>query len=110
MDELKIKIEGLLKLFDSVGHELESITDDNFDSRMEQVSRIQHQIIELKEQLQKEFPASVLQLYNKEFQERAKHISEIFDNIISRKKISLETVKAEISRLQNQKKISSYQR
>lgn len=105
MDDQKIK-----KLLDTAIYYLETIDDQNFEDKMQKLSKIAHEIALEKKKASfsgsnEEFLFSKVHL-----KEKAKLLKEKFDNMIENKKDEQDLVSMQLKHIENQKKLAIYNR
>lgn len=103
VDEMKIRMKTVVRL-------LSELEDEEFDVVMAEVARLAEEIALIKKEAIARFSREELKKNNEELMEITKLIQQLFDNMLQRKSIEFELVKAELSKSANQKKLSSYQR
>ncbi|NOX18206.1 MAG: hypothetical protein GXO87_07985 [Chlorobi bacterium] len=110
MESLENKIEKLGATLNSVGLELESFGDDNFDKKIERLSFLRDWVNKQRQDLIAEYDKEALKVYNIELDKQIKQIHEKFDNIIESNKKTQKEVSVQLKNLLNNKKLANYQR
>lgn len=103
IDEIKIRLKSVVKL-------LTELEEEEFDVVMAEIARTAEEISVMKKEAIERIPAEIMKKNEPELTEITKLIQQLFDNMIQKKTIEFELVKAELGRSANQKKLSTYQR
>lgn len=105
MDDLKLK-----KLIDTAIYYLETIDDQNFDSKMQSLNKIAREIAHEKKKAAFSGSNEEFLFSKSHLKEKAKLLKEKFDNVIEMKKDEQDLVSMQLKHIENQKKLAIYNR
>lgn len=110
MIELQDKTRKIKVLLENIYNNLNNIAEDSFEEAMARIDA-DFKIIEgIREELKQFYDDKTLKKLNNEFNKIIKQIKHLFDNKIEIIKNEQEKLKSEIQKLENQKKLSNYER
>jgi hypothetical protein len=95
---------------DKILFNLENVSTNTFESRMEFINKTLARVKKKREDLLNIHPVEELRRFNPELEIYIKQIVENFDNIIAEKKEEQEKVSSELKKITNQKKLTHYNR
>ncbi len=107
---LEAKIQNIKNEFVKINSLLENYSGENFDEVISEIESSAKKMNSIKNELTAQYPNSELKKFNVEFQTLIKQINNKFDNIIDGVKLSQAEISKELANLNNQKKITAYNR
>jgi len=110
MNNLEYKIQEIDTLLNCISDSLSTLTEDNFDKTLEELNSSIKQYLSLKDDLKKRYPTDIYENYESSRIQLTKQIRQKFDNIISGIRTEQDLIKSELVNIQNQKKLTNYNR
>jgi len=95
---------------DKILFNLENVSVNTFESRMEFINKTLAKIQKKREDLLNIHPVEELRKFNPELEIYIKQIVKNFDNIIAEKKAEQERISSELKKINNKKKLTNYSR
>lgn len=110
MIKLNENIVKIKKLLETVTLDLDNLTDDNFDCKLREVQYCFKEMNEIKYTLKKSFSIDTLRPYENELMGITKQIGKKFDSLIKERTEERTVIGKQLENIQNQKKLTLYDR
>ncbi|MDP4114565.1 MAG: hypothetical protein Q8903_00435 [Bacteroidota bacterium] len=101
------RIKGLLNV---VANDLDFLTDENFDFKLKEVQNCLKEVQQIKFSLKNTYNNDILQPYENELSDITKQIGKKFDYLIKARTEESIEVNKQLANIQNQKKLTLYDR
>ena len=103
-------IERIKFLLTETESKLNNLKDENFDVSLSEINAMLAESQKHKNLLLAQYKMRDLKAFEPELTRLSKQISELFDNIIKKKRRDLDTITEKMKSVQNRKKLANYHR